>query len=468
MRLTCLLPALMLCSAVHAATVPAPLPDSDVYAARRATLISQLPKGAIVIIKGAPELEMSSFRQDSNFWYLTGMPEPGAIAVIRPDAADGKRYLLFSQPRNWAKEQWTGYRVGQEDAVKRYKADAGVSVDEFSKQLRDLLHDATSLWLLDGGDAKFTEEVSAAWNKRVENAPAALPIYPLGGTLAAMRLIKDPTEQALLRHAAALSVQAHLAAMPLAQDGKGEWQMRAALEHVCQYENAPRMAYPSIIGSGANSVVLHYDADDQVLKQGAMIVNDSACEYGMYAADVTRSYPVGGKFSPEQRAIYELVLKAQEAGWAKAVAGAELQGVMDATVDVIVDGLLKLGIMKGDKAAILADKSYRAFYPHFSSHWLGLDVHDVGSYERNFVPSSVPPEMRRFYNESHVKLKPGMAFTIEPGVYIPAGSKDVDPKWFNIGVRIEDDFLVTPQGTECMSCSLPRDIATIEKLINKR
>lgn len=464
------LPALLLlCTLGANAAPPNPEPGVEVYAARRAALMATLPKGAIVIVNGGKEHgELQAYRPDSNFWYLTGMPEAGAIAVLRPDAADGKRYTLFSAPKKWMQEQWTGYRVGQEQAGARLGAEAAFATEEFAKQLRDRLSDATSLWLYDGDDRAFRDQVMKAWDKRSAASTVALPVYNVAATLAGMRLIKDASEQALLRHAVDLSVKAHLAALPLAQAGKGEWQLRAAMTHTCDDNNAPRMPYPAIVGSGANSVVLHYEADNQVLKQGDMIVNDSACEYGMYAADVTRSYPVGGKFSPEQKAIYEIVLRAEQAGQAKAVIGAEFHEVYDATIAAVVDGLLELGIMKGDKAAIIADKSYRAFYPHGSSHWLGLDVHDAGSYETNHVPSAVPEEMRRYHTVARVKFKPGMAFTIEPGIYIPAGSKDVDPKWFNIGVRIEDDFLMTDKGLECLSCALPRDIASIEKLMRKR
>jgi Xaa-Pro aminopeptidase len=293
-------------------------------------------------------------------------------------------------------------------------------------------------------------------------------VYNLAPTIAQMRLHKDPTEVALLRHAVDLSVQAHLAALPLVSAGTGEWAVRAAMTNVCTGGGAPRMAYSPIVGSGVNAVVLHYAAASKVMANGDMVVNDTACEYGMYAADVTRSYPVGGVFSPEQKIIYELVRQAQAAGAAKAVLGAQLHEVHDATIDVIVDGLLKLGIMKGEKAAIVADKSFRTFYPHGSSHWIGLDVHDVGNYETTNPPKDVPEKLRGMYRQSKVALKPGMAFTIEPGIYIPEKSAGVDPKWWNIGVRIEDDYLMTDKGLECLSCAMPRDIPTLEKLMRKR
>ncbi len=224
----------------------------------------------------------------------------------------------------------------------------------------------------------------------------------------------------------------------------------------------------SAIGSGANAVVLHYDAADQVMQPGAMIVNDSACEYGGYAADVTRSYPVNGVYSKEQRAIYDIVHAAIKAGESALALGQPMQRSHDATVEVVVDGLLKLGILKGKRADIIAKKTYAQFYPHFSSHFLGLDVHDAGNHEFTWVPREVPDNMRRHHRRAMVTIKPGMAFTIEPGIYIPANTKGVDKKWWNIGVRIEDDYIVTAKGIECVSCTLPRDIATIEKLIGKK
>ncbi|MES2148990.1 MAG: aminopeptidase P family protein [Pseudomonadota bacterium] len=466
MRLRQYLTGFLLLSSLSAfATPPNPEPGAEVYAARRAKLLAQLPKGALAILNAAPQQrDNQSYRPDSNFWYLTGMPESGAVALLQ---ADARRYTLYSLAKKWEEEQWTGYRSGQELAKTRYGADAAFTSDQFQKQLQDLMHDASSLWIMDGGDSKFRDQVLGAWNRRSADSDVALPVYNLATTLAEMRLFKDPSEAALLRQAVELSVQAHLAALPLAQGGKGEWALRAAMVNTCNAGAAARMAYPPIVGSGANSVVLHYDADDQLMKQGDMIVNDTACEYGMYAADVTRSYPVGGVFSGEQKAVYEVVLKAALAGQAKAVLGAPLHEVHDATVEVVVDGLLALGIMKGDKADIIAKKSYRVFYPHGSSHWIGLEVHDVGNYKRTRVAKDVPENMRRYASKALVALKPGMAFTIEPGLYIPAKTEGVDPKWWNIGVRIEDDYLVTEKGAECLSCALPRDIPAIEQLMRK-
>ncbi len=444
---------------------PSPEPDAAVYAARRAKLLALLPSGAIAVLNAALEAGANVvYRPDSSFWYMTGMPETQAIALLVPGAPMGHRYSLFVQPKNWEREQWTGSRAGTKLATSKYGADVAYANDEFPKQMLELMRDASSLWFYDGGDSKFRDTVTATWARRTNNSTTALPIYNLAPTIAEMRLYKDPTEVALLRHAVELSVQAHLAALPLAQPGNGEWTLRGAMVGACLSGAAARMAYPPIVGSGENSVVLHYDAANQVLKNGAMIVNDTACEYGMYAADVTRSYPVGGHFSAEQTAIYNIVLAAQRAGEVKSVPGARMHEIYDATAEVIVDGLLKLGIMQGDKAEIMAKRGFRTFYPHGSSHWIGLDVHDAGSYEQARIVKDAPPHLRN-YAPAMAQLKTGMAYTIEPGIYIAENTPGVDPKWWNIGVRVEDDYLVTDKGVECLSCKLPRDIATLEKLI---
>ena len=227
----------------------------------------------------------------------------------------------------------------------------------------------------------------------------------------------------------------------------------------CLSGGAARMAYPPIVASGRNSVILHHEKDDKLLEAGEILVNDTACEFAMYASDVTRTYPVSGRFSPEQRKIYEIVLAAQKAGFAAARPGAPIKDVHNATVKVIVDGLLQLGILSGDRDEILRSRSYQRFYPHGSSHWIGLNVHDVGSYGN-------PPDVARLdrYGKAETKLEPGMALTVEPGIYIPERSTQ-DPKWWNIGVRIEDVVLITSAGMDCLSCSAPREIADVEKLI---
>jgi Xaa-Pro aminopeptidase len=238
-------------------------------------------------------------------------------------------------------------------------------------------------------------------------------------------------------------------------------EVKGAMVGACLSSGAARMAYPPIVGSGPNAVTLHYERDDRRMEAGEMLVNDTACEYGMFAADITRSYPVAGRFTAEQRAIYELVLAAQKAGIAKVRPGAAFHEAWDATVDVVIDGLMKLGVLKGTREEIVKSKSWQAFYPHGCSHWLGLDVHDAGSYGMLTVPGD---RLAKFSNAS-AKLVAGEALTMEPGIYIPKGTKDVDPKWWGIGVRIEDDILVTEGGNECLSCGLPREVAELEKAL---
>jgi len=447
-----------------AETGPAlPLPP-EFFAAHRAALAAKLPPGAIAVIHsgdgGSPEVD-ALYRASSDFWYLTGLSEPGAVAAIRAGGADRPAYVLFVAPRDFAREQWTGWRAGLEGAKSDYGAEASFPIDELRKELPKLWNGASTLCYSVGGDAAFRERVLDLWRAGDGQAKALRPVADAGPILHQMRLVKDATEQALMRRAAELSAQAHVAAMKAVRPGRYEYAVRAALESVCTAGGAARMAYPSIVGSGPNSVILHYERDDRRMNAGETTVNDSACEYGMYAADVTRSYPVSGKFSPEQGAIYDVVLAAQKAGFAKVRPGAAFHEVHDATVEVVTDGLLKLGILRGDRSELIRTLAYAKFYPHGSSHWLGMNVHDVGSYEFSRPDA---PRLER-YRTAEAKLAPGMALTVEPGIYIPDHAEGVDPKWWNIGVRIEDDVLVTPAGMECLSCAAPRERADVEKTI---
>jgi Xaa-Pro aminopeptidase len=450
--------------AVRAAeTGPAlPLPQ-DFFAAHRSALAAKLPPGAVAVVHSAPDpaVEVDAlFRASSDFWYLTGLSEPGAVAVIRARGAEGPAYALFVAPRDFAREQWTGWRAGVEGAKSDYRADAAFPIDDLDKELPKLWN-GSSMLCYSAGDAAFRDRLLERWRTGDAQSKALRPAADVGPILHQMRLVKDATEQALLRRAAELSAQAHIAAMKAVRPGRYEYAVRAALEDVCTAGGAARMAYPSIVGSGPNSVILHYERDDRRMNAGETVVNDSACEYGMYAADVTRSYPVTGQFSPEQGAIYDVVLAAQKAGFAKARPGAAFHEVHDATVEVVTDGLLKLGILRGDRKELIRTLAYAKFYPHGSSHWLGMNVHDVGSYEFSRPDA---PRLER-YHSAETRLAPGMALTVEPGIYIPDHAEGVDPKWWNIGVRIEDDVLVTPAGMECLSCAAPRERVDVEKTI---
>ncbi len=442
------------------ATPPSATPA--LFAAHREALLARLPKDAIAVFRSAPEstLEVEdTYRQDSDFWYLTGLAEPDAVAVLRPGAEAGSRYVLFVRPKDFAAEQWTGWRAGIEGAKADYGAGEVYPVAEFSDRFRQLVIGAKALYFRDAGDTKFKDQLLAAWNSGDGNATAPRPLADAGPIVHQMRLVKDAGEQALMREAGRLSAEAHRAAMAAVRPGRFEYALKAAMVERCLAGGSARMAYPPIVGSGRNSVVLHYERDDKKMEAGESIVNDTACEYGMYAADVTRSYPVSGRFSPEQKAIYDIVLASQKAAMDKVRPGTVFRDVHAASVEVVVDGLLRLGILSGDRDEILKNRTYQKFYPHSCSHWIGLNVHDVGSYG---YPEGIDRKER--YGKAMTKLEPGMALTVEPGIYIPEGSTS-DKKWWNIGVRIEDTVLVTAGGMECLSCAAPREIPDVEKAI---
>jgi Xaa-Pro aminopeptidase len=458
------MPCAALVLAASIATPLAPLAP-EAFAARRERFIAQLPASSVAVLRGAPEQEGSTdpYRQDSSFWYLTGIDETGVTVVLVKDASGTARYLVFVQPSNPETDQWTGFRTGVEAAAAKFRADESVAAGELWDRLPKLWKGLGTLYYVESGDREFRERLLEAWRQGDGNASAprsAASAEPMVGKL---RLLKDAGELALLRRAVDLSAQAHRAAMAAAAPGRSEALLKAPMVSACLEGGAARMAYPPIVGSGPNSVILHYDRADRVMQAGEMVVNDTACEYRMYAADVTRSYPVSGRFSPEQRAIYDIVLAAQKAGIEKVRPGSRVAEVYEATVGAVVDGLLKLGLLSGDREEIIKSRSYRKLYPHGSSHWLGLDVHDAGSYD--FEAGDYPWRDRYFH--ARQVLQPGMVLTVEPGIYVPEGAT-ADKKWWNIGVRIEDDVLVTPGAPDCLSCGLPREAAEVEAALGHK
>jgi Xaa-Pro aminopeptidase len=441
-------------------------PGPEFFAAHRQKLVEKLPADTVAVFRTAPETSVETspdpYRQDSSFWYLTGFAEPDAVAVLRPAAGAGRRYVLFVAERDFPAEQWTGWRAGSEGAKRDFGADEAYPIGELATRLPELLAGARSLYYGDGGDARFKDQLVAVWNPGDANAREVRPIVDAAPVLNQLRLVKDETEIALLRRAAQLSAEAHVAALRALKPGAYEYALKAEMLRSCLAGGATRMAYPPIVGSGRNSVILHYERDDARMAAGEMVVNDSACEYAMYAADVTRSYPVSGRFTPEQKIVYDIVLRAQKVAMAKVRPGTALRDVHQASVEVIVDGLLRLGILTGDREQVLKDRTYQRFYPHGCSHWLGLNVHDVGSYG---YPEGVERKAR--YGLAMTPLQPGMLLTVEPGIYIPEGATS-DKRFWNIGVRLEDDVLVTKEGMECLSCAAPREPADVEKAISGR
>lgn len=454
--------AVMLARLALASAPEAPAVSPAFFAAHRERLFGRLPAGSIAIFHAAPEargVSSDPYRQDSDFWYLTGLEEPGAVAVFWQTGPGERRYGLFVRPKDFAAEQWTGWRAGLDGVKKDFGVGEAYPLSEFWDRFSKLSPASQSLYYEGGGDEEFGRKLLEAWNAGNANAASPRPAADAAPILAALRLVKDEVEQALLREASRLAADAHTAAMREIAPGRHEYDLKAAMVGRCLAGGAARMAYPPIVASGRNSVILHHERDDKRLEEGEIVVNDTGCEYRMYAADVTRSYPVSGRFSAEQKQIYDIVLAAQKAGFAAVRPGAAFHEVHDATVRVVVDGLFKLGILSGDRDDALRSRTYQKFYPHGSSHWIGLDVHDAGSY-------GYPPGLTRLerYGKAQTRLEPGMALTVEPGIYIPEGST-ADPKWWNIGVRIEDTVLVTAGGMDCLSCAAPREVSQVERAI---
>ena len=445
---------------------PPLMPNPAAYKARRDKFMSQLPPKSIAILRSAPMRTMSNdveylYRPDSDFFYLTGIEQENVTIVLRPDAADGKKYIAFVPPRDPRRESWEGIRVGPNEAVAAWGVDAVYDLKDFDSKMSEFdrntyrssgyLADAEALYLLDGDDAEWLEKFRESFDPLGARRSGPATLVDARAILHQMRLIKDEEDIRYLRRVAEMSAQGHIRAMQAAAPGKYEFEVQQALDGYCAANGSRRMAYPSIAGSGPNSCILHYGENTRQMKDGEVLLNDSGAEYGLYATDITRTYPVNGKFSPEQRAIYDIVLAAQKAAMAVVKPGVMHSEVEKAAAMTCAEGLVKLGLLQGDPAELVKSFGHRRFTLHGVSHWVGFDVHDP-------APYAEPGQASR-------PLEAGMVFTIEPGIYIAANSQGVDPKWWNIGVRIEDTILVTKDGSDCLSCGAPREVADVEKTV---
>jgi Xaa-Pro aminopeptidase len=392
------------------------------------------------------------FRQDSDFWYLTGFAHPEAVALLRTDG--GPPFTLYVQPRDRERETWTGRRPGVEGARSEFGADEAYPAEDFRKHLPELVGRARRVYHVlgrdRGVDALLTETLEALRLRSRAGANPPSEIVDPRSIVHEMRLLKDPAELEIMRRAQEITREGHAQAARIARDSVLEYELQAALEFSFRRRGAAGPAYGTIVGGGANATVLHYIANDQPLRDGDLVLIDAGSELQGYASDVTRTYPVGGRFCGPGRALYEVVLEAQLAGIAQCRPGSNLGAIHQAALRRLVEGLVALGLLEGDVDRLIAEEGYRRFYMHNTSHWLGLDVHDVGSYR---------------VKGEHRPLEPGMVLTVEPGLYVAADDERADPRFRGIGVRIEDDLLVTPGGCENLSSSIPKAPDEVEALV---
>jgi Xaa-Pro aminopeptidase len=430
------------------------------YAQRRQQLMAKLGKGS-AIFRSAPMAVMHNdveynFRQDSDFFYLTGFNEAEAVAVLAPHHEE-HQFVLFVQPKDLEKETWTGYRIGVEAAKEQFGADIVYPIAELDEKLPQYLEKADRIFYHLGRDRSFNDLVLTHWQKLLATYPkkgiAPTAIEDPAPVLHPMRQLKSATELDRIRTACAIAVEAHNRARQFAQPGRYEYQVQAEIEHTFRLRGAMGVAYPSIVAAGANACVLHYTENTSQIQDGDLLLIDAGCAYDYYNSDITRTFPVSGKFTSEQQAIYEIVLEAQLQAIAQVQPGNPYKQIHDTAVRVIVEGLLDLKLLQGDIEEIIKEEKYKPFYMHRTGHWLGLDVHDAGVYQHGETPHN---------------LEPGQVTTIEPGIYISPyikpveGQPEVDARWHGIGVRIEDDVLVTALGSEVLTAGVPKAIADLE------
>ncbi|OGT36860.1 MAG: Xaa-Pro aminopeptidase [Gammaproteobacteria bacterium RIFCSPHIGHO2_12_FULL_37_14] len=428
------------------------------YAKRRKNLLRQVGPTSIIILPAAIELIRNgdthySFRQQSDFYYLTGFDEPEAVLVLAPKRKEGE-YILFNRIRHREHEIWDGPRAGQKGACQDFLADQAFPIQQLETMLPELLVGREAVHYPLGMHPSFDEIVWRAVNKIRglirSGTQSPISFIDVTPSVHEMRLFKSSAELAAIQQAVDITVTAHSRAMQVCQPGMIEYQLEAELFYEFYRHGSRFPAYSPIVGAGKNSCILHYIRNNQKMKSGDLVLIDAGAEYQNYAADITRTFPVNGRFSAEQRAIYEIVLASQVAAIQTIKPGASWTAAQDTIVKVITKGLINLGILKGKLTDLIEKQAYLPFYMHRSGHWLGLDVHDVGRYK-------IKNKWRT--------LEAGMVLTVEPGIYIAPDSKGVHKRWHHIGIRIEDDIVVTAKGCHVLSHQLPRKIDDIEALM---
>ncbi|MEQ6329744.1 Xaa-Pro aminopeptidase [Pseudomonas chengduensis] len=433
------------------------IPKSE-YARRRKALMAQMEPNSIAILPAAPVYIRNRdvehvYRQDSDFQYLTGFPEPEAVMALIPGREHGE-YVLFCRERDPERELWDGLRAGQDGAISQFGADDAFPIGDIDDILPGLIEGRERVYYAIGSNQEFDHRLMEWVNHiRAKARQGAMPpneFVALNHLLHDMRLYKSAAEVKVMKEAAEISARAHIRAMQASRAGLFEYHLEAELDYEFRKGGAKMPAYGSIVAAGRNACILHYRENDAALKDGDLVLIDAGCEIDCYASDITRTFPVSGKFSPEQKAIYELVLKANEEAFKFIAPGRHWNEAHEATVRVITVGLVDLGLLEGDVDELIASEAYKPFYMHRAGHWLGMDVHDVGDYK-------VGGQWR--------VLEVGMAMTVEPGIYIAPDNDKVAKKWRGIGVRIEDDVVVTKKGCETLTNGVPKTVAEIEALM---
>jgi Xaa-Pro aminopeptidase len=424
--------------------------------------IEQMDENSIAIIPAAHEQTRSydtefKFRQDSDFWYLTGFPEPDAIAVIDPSAK--KPFTLYVRPRDPLMETWFGRRQGVEGAVKNYKADRAFSIEKFPADLGKLLDGHDKLYYRFAVDKDLDQQILGYFTEqRVRRIKTAYPPHTIidpTPIIGHMRLHKNEKEVALMQKAADIAAEAHVLAMKKVKPGMNEGQVESLMEAYMKDKGASGVAYNSIIGGGDNATILHYVENNMALKDGDLILIDAGAEVEGYASDITRTFPVNGKYSPAQREVYDVVLEVQKQCIDFTVAGNEYHKRQDFSIELLTEGMKKLGLLKGKTKDLIKKRSYLKYYMHGVGHYLGLDVHDAGRYYLDQTAKKSRP------------FAPGMVLTVEPGLYIPPDDKAAPAKYRGIGIRIEDDILVKKDGNHNLTSKVPKEIEEIEALMQK-
>jgi Xaa-Pro aminopeptidase len=433
---------------------------------RRQNLLQKIATG-VGVFRSAPTAVMHNdveynFRQDSNFFYLTGFNEPEAVAVLAPNHPE-HQFILFVRPKDPEKETWSGRRVGVDAAKSLYGADVVYPIAELDEKLPGYLQTGDKIYYGLGRDQGFDQTILGHYQRLLstyhKRGTGPIALADPGPILNPLRLIKSETELGMMRQAIAITVEAHNLARDLAKPGRYEYEIQAEMERLFRLKGGDGPAYPSIVASGDNACILHYTENTRQLQTGDLMLIDAGCAYGYYNADITRTFPVSGQFSAQQQALYELVLAAQTAAIAQARPGNTFNQVHDAAVRVLVTGLVDLGLLQGDVDTLISEEpepekqKYKPFYMHKTSHWLGLDVHDVGVYRHN--------------PETWATLQPGQVLTVEPGLYISPDIQlaedqpSVPEIWRGIGIRIEDDVLVTADGHEVLTRDVPKEVSEL-------